>query len=116
MVQGAVYDAYGYTTPSQQRKYILNYLVPWDLGGALAEVGVPVGIPSELARRRPDIRAAEAQLHAATADANARRDHRPYEGRRSAARLSEISWTRQASVTAVTSTARWRRRAGAIPP
>ena len=29
---------------------------------------VPIGIPSELARRRPDIRAAEAQLHAATAD------------------------------------------------
>jgi len=29
---------------------------------------VPVGIPAELARRRPDIRAAEAQLHAATAD------------------------------------------------
>ena len=29
---------------------------------------VPVGIPSELARRRPDIRQAEAQLHAATAD------------------------------------------------
>ena len=29
---------------------------------------VPVGIPSELARRRPDIREAEAQLHAATAD------------------------------------------------
>lgn len=28
---------------------------------------VPVGIPSELARRRPDIRRAEAQLHAATA-------------------------------------------------
>ena len=34
----------------------------------LAPPLVPVGIPSELARRRPDIRAAEAQLHAATAD------------------------------------------------
>jgi NodT family efflux transporter outer membrane factor (OMF) lipoprotein len=29
---------------------------------------LPVGIPSDLARRRPDIREAEAQLHAATAD------------------------------------------------
>ena len=29
---------------------------------------VPVGLPSELARRRPDIRIAEAQLHAATAN------------------------------------------------
>jgi NodT family efflux transporter outer membrane factor (OMF) lipoprotein len=29
---------------------------------------VPVGLPSELARRRPDVRMAEAQLHAATAD------------------------------------------------
>jgi len=29
---------------------------------------IPVGLPSELARRRPDIREAEAQLHAATAD------------------------------------------------
>jgi NodT family efflux transporter outer membrane factor (OMF) lipoprotein len=29
---------------------------------------VPIGLPSELARRRPDIRQAEAQLHAATAD------------------------------------------------
>ena len=28
---------------------------------------MPVGLPSELARRRPDIRQAEAQLHAATA-------------------------------------------------
>ncbi len=29
---------------------------------------VPIGVPSELARRRPDIRQAEAQLHGATAD------------------------------------------------
>ncbi len=29
---------------------------------------VPVGLPSELARRRPDVMQAEAQLHAATAD------------------------------------------------
>jgi len=29
---------------------------------------VPVGLPSELARRRPDVRQAEAQLHSATAD------------------------------------------------
>ena len=29
---------------------------------------MPLGIPSELARRRPDIRAAETQLHAATAN------------------------------------------------
>lgn len=29
---------------------------------------VPIGLPGELARRRPDIRQAEAQLHAATAD------------------------------------------------
>lgn len=29
---------------------------------------VPVGLPSELVQRRPDIRSAEAQLHAATAD------------------------------------------------
>jgi NodT family efflux transporter outer membrane factor (OMF) lipoprotein len=34
----------------------------------LSPARVALGIPSELARRRPDIRAAEAQLHAATAD------------------------------------------------
>ena len=34
----------------------------------LAPPRLPIGVPSELARRRPDIRAAEAQLHAATAD------------------------------------------------
>lgn len=32
---------------------------------------VPIGLPSELARRRPDIRQAEAQLHAATASIGA---------------------------------------------
>ncbi|MBV8916350.1 MAG: efflux transporter outer membrane subunit [Acetobacteraceae bacterium] len=32
---------------------------------------VPIGLPSELARRRPDIRQAEAQLHSATADIGA---------------------------------------------
>ncbi len=32
---------------------------------------VPVGLPSELAQRRPDIRRAEAQLHSATADIGA---------------------------------------------
>jgi NodT family efflux transporter outer membrane factor (OMF) lipoprotein len=35
---------------------------------AVTPPAAPVGVPSELARRRPDIRAAEAQLHAATAD------------------------------------------------
>lgn len=34
----------------------------------LAPVSVPVGLPSELARRRPDIRQADARLHGATAD------------------------------------------------
>lgn len=34
----------------------------------LTPPATPVGVPSELARRRPDIRAAEAQLHEATAN------------------------------------------------
>ena len=49
---------------------------PGGLASELASRGVippppprmPVGIPSDLARRRPDIRQAEAQLHEATAD------------------------------------------------
>lgn len=49
---------------------------PGELATALISPGalpptpprLPVGIPSDLARRRPDIRQAEAQLHAATAD------------------------------------------------
>ena len=38
--QTAVFDEYGYTTPAQQHKYILDYLVPWDLGGALDEANI----------------------------------------------------------------------------
>ncbi|WP_408744468.1 efflux transporter outer membrane subunit [Acetobacter cerevisiae] len=34
----------------------------------LVPAAVPVGLPSELARRRPDIREADAELHAATAE------------------------------------------------
>lgn len=36
--------------------------------GMPSSPGVPAGLPSELLRRRPDIRAAEQNLHAATAD------------------------------------------------
>jgi len=57
----------------------LSFLLGEAPGALAAELGtparvppvpprVPVGVPSELARRRPDIRQAEAQLHAATAD------------------------------------------------
>jgi NodT family efflux transporter outer membrane factor (OMF) lipoprotein len=55
---------------------LLLDLPPNGLRGELARGGavpptparVPVGVPAELARRRPDIREAEAQLHAQTAD------------------------------------------------
>ena len=55
---------------------LLAGLAPGSLQAELAEpapvpqgpLRVPVGLPSELASRRPDIREAEAQLHAATAN------------------------------------------------
>lgn len=55
---------------------VLTGRVPGALDGELTAVKplpllpkvVPVGVPSELARRRPDVREAEAQLHAATAN------------------------------------------------
>ncbi|WP_264816654.1 TolC family protein, partial [Gluconobacter kondonii] len=37
-------------------------------GIPLVPPAVPIGLPSELAHRRPDIREAEAELHAATAE------------------------------------------------
>jgi NodT family efflux transporter outer membrane factor (OMF) lipoprotein len=65
----------------QESEYInaLSYLLDEPPGALRARLGaprsspvspavLPVGVPSELARRRPDIRAAEAQLHAATAN------------------------------------------------
>lgn len=39
-MQLAVFGAYGYTTPAKQHKYILDYLVPWDLGGALDQANI----------------------------------------------------------------------------
>lgn len=65
----------------QESQYInaLSLLLDQPPGALKTELGrprsvppapprVPLGIPSELARRRPDIRVAEAQLHAATAN------------------------------------------------
>jgi NodT family efflux transporter outer membrane factor (OMF) lipoprotein len=65
-------------TAAQQAIYSLSVLLalePAALVAELAPVGlipaepaeIPIGLPSELVRRRPDIRRAEAQLHAATA-------------------------------------------------
>jgi len=68
----------GLETAARQAIYALNVLLarpPGDLLHELAEAQplpvtppvIPVGLPSDLLRRRPDIQQAEAQLHAATA-------------------------------------------------
>jgi NodT family efflux transporter outer membrane factor (OMF) lipoprotein len=67
-----------FETAAQQSIYALSVLLaqpPATLLEKLSPAGslpsvpakIPVGLPSELLRRRPDIRASEAQLHAATA-------------------------------------------------
>lgn len=68
-----------FETAAQQSIYSLSVLLarpPADLLEKLSLTGslpvvpakIPAGLPSELLRRRPDIREAEAQLHAATAE------------------------------------------------
>jgi NodT family efflux transporter outer membrane factor (OMF) lipoprotein len=42
-------------------------LVPFELDELVLPTDLPLGVPSQLVQRRPDVRAAEAQLHAATA-------------------------------------------------
>jgi len=38
--QTAVFTAYGYTTPASQHKYTLDYLIPYDLGGAPTQANI----------------------------------------------------------------------------
>ncbi|MGO9781635.1 MAG: hypothetical protein ACLPKE_11970 [Streptosporangiaceae bacterium] len=38
--QTAVLTAYGYTTAAAQHKYVLDYLVPYDLGGAATQANI----------------------------------------------------------------------------
>ena len=65
-------------TSAQQTIYKLSILLAREPGALLKELSpaanipaappqVPVGVPSDLLRRRPDIRRSEAQIHAATA-------------------------------------------------
>lgn len=66
-------------TSAQQEIYSLSVLLAREPGALIAEMSqvapipltppqVPIGLPSDLLRRRPDIRRSEAQLHAATAN------------------------------------------------
>jgi NodT family efflux transporter outer membrane factor (OMF) lipoprotein len=68
-----------FESSARQAIFNLSLLVGREPGALLAELStsaaippippeVPVGLPSELLRRRPDIRRAEAQLHIATAN------------------------------------------------
>jgi NodT family efflux transporter outer membrane factor (OMF) lipoprotein len=69
----------GFEQQESERINALSFLLDMPPNGLRAELArakatppapahVPVGVPSELARRRPDIRRAEAVLHAQTAD------------------------------------------------
>jgi NodT family efflux transporter outer membrane factor (OMF) lipoprotein len=73
------YQLPGYEKQSQQAMNRLSVLTGQPPGALDAMLGPParlppvpavigIGVPSELARRRPDVREAEAQLHAATAN------------------------------------------------
>lgn len=73
------------TTPAQME------LAPLDLGDIKLPRDIPVSLPSQLVEQRPDIRAASAQLHAATAQV----------GVATAAMLPQISLTASGGSQAV---------------